>query len=139
MLWDMATSEDEDFRRTAGCGVKLRSKKVYEQEENHEREHEAQITPDVRVRILKLGFEVIVSGYSGLPYNRTGHGTDEIVAREAVGAAGGDKDGAGEALTVEFIDEDPFEGIGHGVDPRDPFEPWVHQRAGNFWRSAVKG
>jgi hypothetical protein len=81
---------------------------------------------------LKLAFQVVVSRDSGLAYDRASDCTDEAIASEGVRPARGDEGGAGESLTVEFVDEETFKGVGDGVDPANPFEPWVHKWTRNF-------
>jgi hypothetical protein len=85
---------------------------------------------------LELAFQVVVSRYGGLTYDGSRNGANEIVTGECVGASGGDEHGAGKALAMEFVDEEAFEGVGNGVDPADPFEPWMHQRTRNWCRLA---
>lgn len=34
---------------------------------------------------------------------------------------------AREVSTMEFVNEETFESVGNGIDPRNPFEPWMHE------------
>jgi hypothetical protein len=69
----------------------------------------------MRVRILELSLEVVVSRDAGLTCNGTGNSANEIIAGLYIARSSRDKRGAGELLTVKFVDKDTFEGVLHCV------------------------
>jgi hypothetical protein len=69
----------------------------------------------MRVRILELSLEVVVSRDAGLTGNGTGNSTNEVITGLCVPRSSRDKCRAGVSLPMKFVDEDTFEGVLHCV------------------------